>query len=446
MKPVVFAGPTIGAADVRQALDAEVLPPVAQGDVYRVARQGPPAIGIIDGYFDGVPSVWHKEILWAIEQGIPVFGSASMGALRAAELGAFGMIGCGRIFEAYRDGAIADDDEVAVLHGPAEVGFVALSDPMVSVRATVERARKAGILTDDAARRVNSVAKSLHYRDRTWDEIIARIRDEPEMSDFLAWLPAGKVDAKRDDARTMLLHMASFLSSGADKPPGQRVERTLVWQSLVRRIDAENAVETFSQNGVLDELRLDPDRYQSVRDRAVLRSLALEDAERRGVQTGPDTLRAMMDRHCRRQGLSRRKAVLRWLDENDLDTQSYEAFLHDAALVEETVATRSARLAPHFLAELRWSGTYSELKDRANDKARVIDGKGCATASPESPDRLRMLIWFFESRLGLPVPDDLEAYAVLIGLATRDELFDLVAREFMYASGIDEPLAARNPD
>jgi hypothetical protein len=82
MKPVVFAGPTIGAADVRHVLDADVLPPVAQGDVYRVARHGPPAIGIIDGYFDGVPSVWHKEILWAIEQGIPVFGSASMGALR----------------------------------------------------------------------------------------------------------------------------------------------------------------------------------------------------------------------------------------------------------------------------------------------------------------------------------------------------------------------------
>ena len=60
--------------------------PSAQGDVYRVAQERPSAIGIVDGYFEGVLSVWHKEILWAMAEGIHVFGSASMGALRAAEL------------------------------------------------------------------------------------------------------------------------------------------------------------------------------------------------------------------------------------------------------------------------------------------------------------------------------------------------------------------------
>ena len=59
------------------------------------------AIGIVDGYFEGVLSVWHKEILWAMAEGIHVFGSASMGALRAAELHPFGMHGTGRIFEAF---------------------------------------------------------------------------------------------------------------------------------------------------------------------------------------------------------------------------------------------------------------------------------------------------------------------------------------------------------
>ena len=52
-----------------------------------------------------------------MSQGIHVFGSASMGALRA-ELCPFGMVGVGRIFEAYRDGELEDDDEVAVIHGP----------------------------------------------------------------------------------------------------------------------------------------------------------------------------------------------------------------------------------------------------------------------------------------------------------------------------------------
>ncbi len=104
MTAYVFAGPTISRDEVRAAADAGIvcLPPVAQGDLYRIAQGRPGAIGIIDGYFEGALSVWHKEILWAMAEGIHVFGSASMGALRAAELHAFGMRGIGPIFEAYR--------------------------------------------------------------------------------------------------------------------------------------------------------------------------------------------------------------------------------------------------------------------------------------------------------------------------------------------------------
>ena len=119
MKPVVFTGPTISADEASRELDAVFLPPVSQGDVYRIATLRPAAIGIIDGYFEHVPSVWHKEILWAMKAGVHVFGSASMGALRASELTAFGMVGVGWIFEQFRDAALTDDDEVAVAHAPA---------------------------------------------------------------------------------------------------------------------------------------------------------------------------------------------------------------------------------------------------------------------------------------------------------------------------------------
>jgi hypothetical protein len=65
--------------------------------LYRAALAHPAAIGVIDGYFEVVPTVWHKEILWAMAQGIHVFGAASIGALRAAELDSFGMRGVGRL-------------------------------------------------------------------------------------------------------------------------------------------------------------------------------------------------------------------------------------------------------------------------------------------------------------------------------------------------------------
>src|SRR5439155_25574779 len=103
MSVYVFTGPTISAAEAARELQAMYLPPAAEGDVYRVARKRPQAIGIIDGYFQSTPPVRHKEILWAMSRGIHVFGSASMGALRAAELASFGMEGVGTIFEFYRD-------------------------------------------------------------------------------------------------------------------------------------------------------------------------------------------------------------------------------------------------------------------------------------------------------------------------------------------------------
>src|SRR3954469_15630639 len=134
MSIYIFTGPTLTAEAVRAELDAVCLPPVAQGDVYRIGLRKPRAIGIIDGYFERLPAVWHKEILWAMSQGIHVFGSASMGALRASELAPFGMEGVGKIFEAYRDGVLEDDDEVAVAHGSSETGYRVLSDATLNIR------------------------------------------------------------------------------------------------------------------------------------------------------------------------------------------------------------------------------------------------------------------------------------------------------------------------
>src|SRR3954453_16869600 len=130
MTNYIFTGPTLSADEGRAELDAVYLPPVSQGDLYRVALRSPQAIGIVDGYFERVPAVWQKEILWAMAQGVHIYGGAGEGALRAAELAPFGMEGVGEIFAAFRDGTLTDDDEVAVAHGPAESGYRAVSEAM----------------------------------------------------------------------------------------------------------------------------------------------------------------------------------------------------------------------------------------------------------------------------------------------------------------------------
>src|SRR5262245_14346113 len=112
VKAVVFLGPSLPLGPAGAILDATSQAPVRQGDVLRVLAQKPDAIGIVDGFFERVPSVWHKEILLALSRGVRVYGAASMGALRAAELHAYGMIGVGQIFEQFKSGFLEDDDEV----------------------------------------------------------------------------------------------------------------------------------------------------------------------------------------------------------------------------------------------------------------------------------------------------------------------------------------------
>jgi hypothetical protein len=272
----VFVGPTLRAAELPAIPGLVALPPVAQGDLYRTARRRPRAIGIIDGYFEGVPSVWHKEILWAMAQGIHVFGSASMGALRAAELCDFGMQGVGRIFEAYRAGTLPpyagpfeDDDEVAVLHGPAETGYLALSEAMVNIRATLAKAARDGVIEPATRDALAALAKGLFYHDRRYDrllELAAEARlPAADIAALRAWLPHGRVDQKRLDAQAMLAAMAALLAS--DAAPKQ-VDYALEWTEAWDDATLASAGAEIAHHGadatwlparqILDELRLDP--------------------------------------------------------------------------------------------------------------------------------------------------------------------------------------------
>jgi hypothetical protein len=79
--------------------------------------ENPKQIVLIDGVFHQSLAVWHKEIVYALLAGVVCIGAASMGALRAAELHRYGMIGVGKIFEMYRDGE-EDDSLVAMTFDP----------------------------------------------------------------------------------------------------------------------------------------------------------------------------------------------------------------------------------------------------------------------------------------------------------------------------------------
>lgn len=242
MSIVVFLGPTLPVEEARQLLDARFLPPAQRGDVFLASLTKPSVIAIVDGFFDQVPAVWHKEILWAMSRGIQVFGAASMGALRAAELQAFGMQGVGRIFEAFSSGTLEDDDEVVLTHAAEELGYRPLSEAMVNVRATLSAAQAGGVIDEAQRLKLEGLAKAMFYPERTFAGLFSHAAQAgglpPSTLEALkAWLPLGRVDQKREDA----LELLDALRTTRHRPlPAMHVElelaETNAWLALRDRL------------------------------------------------------------------------------------------------------------------------------------------------------------------------------------------------------------------
>ncbi|RJF90183.1 hypothetical protein D3876_07800 [Sphingomonas cavernae] len=205
MRIIAFAGPSLNAAERARLPHVEWRPPAEAGDLLRLATAPPGAICLIDGYFDQRPAVRHKEILLLLSLGVRIYGASSIGALRAAEMDRHGMIGVGAIYAAYRDGTIDGDDEVALLHAPAEFDWKPLSLPLVDVRATLEAARRAEIVTEEQQIRLAGAAATIFYQDRDWAGILAAAGwRQREIGPLLRWLTGNHVAQKTLDAHACI--------------------------------------------------------------------------------------------------------------------------------------------------------------------------------------------------------------------------------------------------
>lgn len=242
----IFVGPSLESNQSLDGFDGSIQPPAACGDVYRAVCSGATRIGIIDGVFEQERAVWHKEILWALANGVSVIGAASMGALRAVELSSFGMIGFGQIFEWYRDGDINDDGEVAVLHAPAELGFKPLSEPLVNLRATLMYGQEMSVLTTMEMKSFLKVAKSIHYKERTrpvalkhLGDVLKTNRTSSEIEEKKEWLDAHWINQKHLDAVKLIAFMSEGSMDTKAKTKHFEFADTVFWHRLKTQLDAE---------------------------------------------------------------------------------------------------------------------------------------------------------------------------------------------------------------
>ncbi|UPG73906.1 TfuA domain-containing protein [Roseomonas gilardii subsp. gilardii] len=313
--------------------------------------------------------------------------------------------------------AFEDDDEVAILHAPAEAGWVAASDAMVDLRATLAAAWSAGAIGLEGCEALARALKRLPFPERSHARLVREAAAMPGLGrEAVEWLRHHRVAQKRRDAEELLARIG--LISPDRRAPGFRFIRSLAWENFL----AAQPEGEEQREGVLQEL--------AVSDPAAWRELRLM-AEGHPGPPGhgvPDA--ALLEDFRRRHGLWRRSALEAWLAAHDLD----EAGLH-RLLAREAAIREGLRRPPApatlgaMLDALRLSGRYAALRARLagrEEEDRDMAGEAVLDAA---------LRWWFETRAERPPPPPggEEAEARAHGFPDADRFRAAIWREYRMA-------------
>ena len=432
MKPehiFIFTGPSISPEMADQHLQAVYLPPARLGDIYRICKLFEPrAIGIIDGYFNQVPAVWHKEILWAMDQGVLIGGAASMGALRAAELDRWGMRGYGKIYHAYKNAVLPpfnnetfeDDDEVAIIHGPAELGYLAISEAMVNIRFTLARATRHDIIDAPTCTQLTRLSKKLFYAERNYTSLLKIARQQGishSLIDNLAdWLEHHSIDQKRIDAIELLKDIHSRMNDTqyTHSPSCSNFEYTSQWRAA--KIEIEQSHHLPSP--VLNELRLQGSNYFKTLDLALDASKIVnpaQDDETVALKYSAEDITAL---HRTPEELNALFSTL-WRTRYGILGGKYLTPMQAENIL---------------LQQLQSTNELKHLQMRADDKQRKLarhkqypDSTGL-----DELEKLQLCDWYFNTQLGVEMPDNIDDFSIDLALTDSNAFYDIILTEYIY--------------
>lgn len=345
MSIIVFTGPTLTQQQASQILDADFRPPARQGDIYLAALERPKAIALIDGYFQHIPAPWHKEILFAMSKGIHVFGAASMGAIRAAELEHFGMVGIGEIYQQYQAEILEDDDEVTVVHAPKELNYTNLSDAMVNIRATLQLAVKQQVIDQVQYQSLIETAKSIWYPQRTFEQLLEQSQQQlaADTQHALAtFCRQHKIDLKQQDAIALLQYLNSNRPSlQSAKVVDYHFEYTDAWQNMIEQTEqlqlANN--DALPLEDIYKQLKKQQ-RFDQYKQQAQARQFMLEQLKKQqGVATKQQKQQALIQLSLQQQCISNNQVdfvkLSQWFTEQRLSPAQFDRLVQNQALLSD---------------------------------------------------------------------------------------------------------------
>jgi hypothetical protein len=394
MKIIVFLGPSLPPSEAHDLLPTAIfLPPAQQSDVISALyNHRPDAIAIIDGVFFQSLAVWHKEILFALNQGIPVFGASSIGALRAIETERYGMVGMGWVYEQFHNGTLTGDDEVALAHGTAETDYINTSVPLVNIRATLAAAVQAGIIDTPTETRLLHLTKNVYFPDRTYPNLYYQANQDgistTTIKALQAFVAENRIDAKADDARQLLRHLAHVQAGDASLP--QLPDFDLIESAnliVMSTIDRSLRRPTGHIDGqeLAHYVALHMPDYQTLNFQAMNRAVLLLLAQQLDI-TPPNIeqrTQAEKRRFRIRFQLRTTEDLEAWLRDNDLLPSDFDRLMRENATLRHlhqsflTNHLHDRNVGP-VLDLLKLTNQYNTWANRAAEQAAAVD-----TAHPD---------------------------------------------------------------
>jgi hypothetical protein len=205
--PVVFAGISLSRVEAER-MAIEFRPPIKRGDLDQLSDNR--TIAIIDGELDEASVLSNDEIMRALRRGMKISGAASVGAMRACERRADGMIGHGWVYEAYCQRRITGPDEIEVLYDPYL--YRQLTIPLVNVRFCLEMIISQRGITPDEVDYVMASIRKLSLKERDRRNILlhmTRVFGRERVKQILKSVKPAEIDIKRRDAKQLLCTLKS---------------------------------------------------------------------------------------------------------------------------------------------------------------------------------------------------------------------------------------------
>ena len=418
MTVLVYLGPSLSNAVAHSILpEAIYLPPIRHADLISdIHTYNPSHVLIIDGDFSHHLPVWHKECVYAALKGIRLYGSSSMGALRAAELADVGvMIGAGDIFHWYWEGVCESDDEVALLYHVSPCGensffnaYIADTCPLVNIRAGLLHQVKLGLMREAEAQLELDRQKAIHYT--------LRVN-----------IPAYAIDQKRMDAIYLLKHFREL-----DYLTDARPE--ISWLTPIFRATLERE-RRIQYSGVTITLQ-NIDAYLSLhcndRDQILWdsknRALALILADYLNISTTTAEIEYEWTAFCARHQLITWDLFLEWLRTNAMNKQEFDIMMLQNARIRKLqkayITTNNwSRQTQTVLDYLRTHNSLSGgLQDCADTERQIVDKNNEESVSVDVLQPLSDLLLNHFDATGIQISGTLESFLRETGIAGQDEL------------------------